>query len=131
MKSIPIKIFTFLILFILNCQNGENKMNIEWPNLSNYKAISGRIATEKDIDDGIAVFSLKLDGKYVGKPMDIDIPQYAIHIDNETKEETPCVVIQAEISELDELIGCVNIKDNSHLVGMKNEFNLLGTKRPK
>ncbi|EOQ87404.1 hypothetical protein LEP1GSC202_0330 [Leptospira yanagawae serovar Saopaulo str. Sao Paulo = ATCC 700523] len=63
--------------------------------------------------------------------MDIDIPQYAIHIDNETKEETPCVVIQAEISELDELIGCVNIKDNSHLVGMKNEFNLLGTKRPK
>lgn len=131
MKSKFLNILHIVILIIiLNCKQQEGKLNTNWPKLSDYRAIQGRVATEKDVEEGLAAFTLKLDGKYVGIPMNILLPQYAIHIDNETKEKIQCIVIQAEINELDEFIGCVRIKDNTHLVGMKNEFIFLGTEKP-
>ena len=54
--------------------------------------ISGRIATEEDIKNGIAVFMVP-DGSI---PCDTDMPICAIQIDEETGGRIPVIIIQAE-----------------------------------
>jgi len=59
------------------------------------------------------------------------IPQYAIHVDAETKQRTPCVLIQAEVADGRKYGGCRSVLDGSYLIGLISEFELLGTKLPK
>ena len=56
--------------------------------------ITGRMATEEDVKAGIAVFYLPNGGI----ACDADLPICAIHVDVETGERTPVVIIQAEQS---------------------------------
>ncbi|TMP77263.1 hypothetical protein CWB73_20440 [Pseudoalteromonas phenolica] len=102
-----------------------------WPPLSDYKYTSGRQATEDDINAGAAVFMLQIDGKNVGKPIDIIIPQYAVHIDQETGEKTNVIIIQAEETDDSQVIGAINIKTNEIIAALKFEFEFLGNKNPK
>lgn len=54
------------------------KIDSSWPSLPTTGFIKGRPATEQDIDDGNAVFVASgPNGKVLGQPIDIDIPQYA------------------------------------------------------
>jgi len=68
-----------------------------WPDLELIAHVSGRVATTKDMDSGAAAFVIPVDSI----PIDMVIPQYAYHIDEEDGLKYPCVVIQAEIA-LDE-----------------------------
>ena len=104
------KIFYGLILIIfVGCgqtkkesesnQNETTELNEMKPiNLKNWTKIphvSGRIATEEDVKNGNATFRINDKGQE-HKTLSIKIPSLAYHIDQETNEKTPVVVIQGE-----------------------------------
>ena len=64
--------------------------------------ISGRLATEKDVKDGIAVFYIAGDGI---TPLKIKLPACAVHHDVETKIATPVILVQAEETPKAKTIG--------------------------
>jgi hypothetical protein len=69
----------------------------------NTPCIEGRVATKEDVKKGLAVFYIENSDDI--KPINIHLPACAIHIDQETKKETPVILIQAEKSQGQELIG--------------------------
>lgn len=56
-------------------------------------SVSGRPATDADVNAGRAVFAVG------GEPVDVDIPSPAIVREDGIGEETPVIVIQAELLE--------------------------------
>lgn len=102
-----------------------------WPDLSNIKYVSQRSATEADINEGAAVFLLQSEGINIGSPMNLDIPQYAIHTDGETGEQSNVVIIQAEEANGQQVIGALIVGSNEFMAGLVNEFKLLGKAVPK
>lgn len=104
---------------------------IIWPDLKAVKFITGRAATEKDISEDRAVFVLKSGDTPIGRPLGIPVPQYAVHVDGETKKRTPCILIQAEQAGETKLCGCRSVVDGTHLVGIIGEFELFGNNVPK
>ena len=102
-----------------------------WPELPATGFIRGRAATEADVEAGNAAFVLKVEDEYIGKPLKIDIPQYAIHSDPESGTKTAGIVIQAEAGGDQKLVGLLVLRDESFLAGTMPEFKLLGTKKPK
>ena len=116
------------LILISTLLYGQNTML--WPSLSDYKYTSDRQATEDDINLGAAVFMLQVEGKNIGKPIDIIIPQYAIHIDQETGEKTKVIIIQAEETDDSQVIGAINIQTDEFIAALKFEFEFLGNKKP-
>lgn len=53
-------------------------------------AVHGRTATDQDVNEGRAVFSVG------GEPVDLDLPSCAIVTEEDLGEATPVIVIQAE-----------------------------------
>jgi hypothetical protein len=53
----------------------------EWPALPTKGFIVGRPATQRDVADGNAVFSAEKNGKVIGAPLSIQIPQDALRDD--------------------------------------------------
>ncbi|HEX8411119.1 MAG TPA: hypothetical protein VF883_19810 [Thermoanaerobaculia bacterium] len=53
-------------------------------------SVSGRTATDDDVNEGRAIFAVG------GEPVDIDIPSCAIVREDGVGEPTPVVVVQAE-----------------------------------
>jgi hypothetical protein len=104
---------------------------IIWPKLKGTKFIAGRPATDKDVNEGRAAFVLKSNGRIIGQPLTIPLPQYAIHIDAKTGHRTPCVLIQAEEAQGMKIGGCHVIADGSWLAGLLSEFELWGSRVPK
>ena len=102
--------------------------SIHWPDLKKIGHTKGRLATEKDIKDGSAVFVLQSGAA----PIDIEIPQYALHINKKTGVETPGVIIQAEQADQGQkVVGFAPIGSSKFLAALFHEFELLGTKKPK
>ena len=100
------------------------------PELSEIKFVSGRTATEKDIAAGAAVFLLESDGVSIGSPLEIEIPQYAIHTDNENGKTEHVVVIQAEEANGQKVIGALIVSTKEYMAGFMGEFKFLGKKIP-
>jgi len=108
---------------------GSNEMN-EWPSLSKIKYVSGRVATEQDINEGAAVFLLQSEGVNIGQPINITLPQYAIHTDGDTGGKSKVVVIQAEEANGQRVVGALIISNNEYLAALYNEFEFLGNEKP-
>jgi hypothetical protein len=70
-----------------------SEINLErWQNTPHIK---GRIATDEDVQEGIAVF--RINGKGLEHvPVDINLPALAYHSNDETDERTPVIVVQSE-----------------------------------
>ena len=88
-----------LLLFILQVwvvAEGEKKGSISWPPLPKKGFVKGRAASFEDVELGNAGFYFKIEGRIIGVPLDIAIPQYAIHRNSETGEQTPGIIIQGE-----------------------------------
>lgn len=100
-----------------------------WPALPKSGFVSGRPATNVDVNEGRAVFVMKGDAGPVGQPMKIAVPQYALYIDAEARTRTAGIVIQAEEYRELKLIGFRSIAGKL-LGGTLKEFRLLGTLRP-
>ena len=102
----------------------------QWPDLSKIKHVSGRVATQNDINEGAAVFMLQSEGIPIGSPMKIEIPQYAIHTNVETNEKTKVIIIQAEEAKGQQIVGALDFTTNEIMAGLFHEFTLLGTEKP-
>jgi len=117
-------IFTTLLL-VFGTLYGEE---MSWPELNDIPHVAGRVATEEDINAGAAVFMLQSEGINIGTPIEIEIPQYALHKDEEGKI-SKVIVIQAESANDQEVIGAVSIADGSFMVGLKHEFDFKGKQK--
>ena len=98
-----------------------------WPVLPNVGFLSGRSATNTDVEAGQAVFSM--DGKSRG-PLAIAIPQYAIWTDEHSTMH-PVIVVQAEEAPGGmQIVGLLR-PDGSHAAATMPELKLLGTEKPR
>ncbi|MBS1993956.1 MAG: hypothetical protein JSS83_25770 [Cyanobacteria bacterium SZAS LIN-3] len=128
--------------------NSSDKLHslVYWPPLPLTAFVSGRVATQQDVDNDIAAFGFpqKLEPEQVAKltgeekaqavecqgstPLDIVIPQYAFL--NLKGEELACIVIQGEEVGDARIVGCRLCKDNSIAIGLLEDFKLLGQETP-
>ena len=100
--------------------------DVQWPSLKEIPFVSGRVATEDDINRGAAVFLLQSEGVNIGTPIDIELPQYATHYDEESGVKTNVVLIQAENADNYEYYGAYTFEDGGYFIGYSDEFTLLG-----
>ena len=92
---------------------------IELSNWAKTPCITGRPATENDISNGIAVFCIPNGSN----PYPVNLPLFAVQIDKETKERTPCIAIQIEQADNGVFIG-VRYLTGGNGVGTADEFEL-------
>ena len=98
-----------------------------WPPLPASGFIKGRAATKHDVASDQAAFVLESNGKPEGRPLDIDIPQYAFLRDEHTGADVPVIIIQAETNGAAEIVGCIGVADHKVYVVTLAEVRLLGT----
>lgn len=103
---------------------------IAWPDLQETCFVSGRSATNEDVDSGCAAFLINVKGKAAGTPIKMDIPQYAMHIEAGTLKETPVVIIQAEQNGKIKAVGYKEVGTEQLGAALLKELRLLGTKKP-
>lgn len=103
---------------------------IVWPDLPKTCFVSGRPATSQDIDTGCAAFLINVQGKPAGKPINVDVPQYALHVDEATGKETPVIIIQAEGNGATEVVGYQELGSDQLGAALLREVRLLGTQKP-
>ena len=103
-----------------------------WPSLEDVDSVSGRAATKADVQAGRAVFLLQSEGDVsAGTPLDIEIPQYAYHVDEETSERTAVVIIQAEEMADKSVVGALDVTSGQFIAALLSEFELLGSDAPE
>lgn len=115
-----ILILLFLMPLSLAAQEAE------WPDLNAFKYVSGRVAKEADLANKSAIFILKDGGDYIGVPIDMELPQYAIYTDGEVNKKIRVVIIQAESAQGVNMYGGIDIRDGSGVVSLDTDFKLLG-----
>ena len=99
----------------------------EWPELPASEFISGKPATEQDVAEHRAIFSMA--GKSQG-PLSIEIPQYVLWTD-ENGAEHPMILVQAERApDGSEIVGLRGF-DRSEMVATLPEVKLLGKWKPE
>jgi hypothetical protein len=103
---------------------------MEWPDLNSYGYVSGRAANEHDVMAGNAVFLLQSGDEVLSTPMDIEVPQYALHIDMVNDMETLGIIIQAEEVNGQQLVGFVPFDTEVPITTALQEFKLLGQNKP-
>ena len=104
---------------------------VVWPDLPKDGFVKGRPATQEDAKLGNAAFAIEVGGKVAGKPLDIEIPQYAIHVEDKTGKETPVIIIQAEEGNGIKAIGYKVVGTSEIGVCLLRELRLLGTTKPR
>lgn len=103
---------------------------ITWPDLPKNCFVSGRAATSLDVDAGCAAFLINVKGQAAGTPIELDIPQYALHIDEATGKQTPVILIQAEENGEVKAVGYKELGTDQLGAALLREVRLLGTRKP-
>jgi hypothetical protein len=97
-----------------------------WPPLPVKGFIVGRPATQDDLTKGDAAFVLG-----VSAALQIEIPQYAYHIEEQTGKRLAGIIIQAERTpDGKELAAMQPVAGGGYMVAMLSEFKLLGKQPP-
>nr|WP_282445829.1 hypothetical protein [Pseudomonas sp. EYE_354] len=104
--------------------------DVIWPDLPTTCFVSGRPATSADVDTGCAAFLINVKGKAAGTPIKVDVPQYALHVDEATGKETPVIIIQAEENGEIKAVGYKELGTDQLGAALLREVRLLGTKKP-
>jgi hypothetical protein len=99
-----------------------------WPPLPKEGFTSGRAATKADVEAGRAVFVAAKDGVAIGKPLPLEIPQYAYFIDK--GKRTPAIIVQGEEARGSKLLGA-RLLSGTFVAGLSTDFELLGKEVPK
>ncbi|TXH87569.1 MAG: hypothetical protein E6Q78_14030 [Rhodoferax sp.] len=120
--------FIALCLSIFGITGAVAAESVAWSPLPKDGFISGRAASKADVEAGRAVFVAAKGDVIIGKPIAMQIPQYAWH--KEGNRKTPVVVIQAEEASGQKIIGA-RLSDGQYLAGTLAEFELLGMNTPK
>lgn len=103
---------------------------IVWPDLPQSCFVSGRSATSEDVDSGCAAFLINVKGKAAGTPIELKIPQYAMHVDEASGKETPVIIIQAEENGEIKAVGYRELGTDQLGAALLREIRLLGTQKP-
>jgi len=120
-----------LLLAILSIASPLASANtIIWPDLPQTCFVSGRSATSADVDTGCAAFLINVKGEAAGTPIKLDIPQYAMHVDETTGKETPVIIIQAEENGEIKAVGYKELGTDQLGAALLREVRLLGIKKP-
>jgi hypothetical protein len=134
MRHGRLKIVGLLVLTALagacRWMTGDEAPAAPWPPLPATGFVSGRTATREDVRAGNAVFFAAVDGGSAGKPLDIAVPQYAFHVDSETRAKTRVIVVQAEQAGDKQMIGYLEAGKPVQGVATLPEIELLGTTPP-
>ena len=104
-----------------------------WPPLPARGFVSGHAANEQDVADGNAIFVAKVDGKIIGLPLPIAIPQYAYVTDAHVTKggpQIPVVVVQAEQAANQQLFGVRDFSGHEYVVTAV-DLKLLGSRPPQ
>ena len=88
--------------------------------------IKGIAATPEDVASRKAVLSVGPNAR----PLEVDIPQYAMYEDKETGEHSLHIIIQAEEANGFRLIGALRVSDGKELAGFESDFQFLGQVPP-
>ncbi len=79
--------------------------------------ISGRVATENDVQEGRAVFYIPLGSE----PYETELPLFALQLEEGSSEKIPCIAIQIENTSEGTTVG-VRYLDGGNGVGMADDF---------
>ncbi|PKA78995.1 hypothetical protein ATI14_6161 [Pseudomonas tolaasii NCPPB 2192] len=120
----------FLLATLSMASAVANADTIAWPDLPTTCFVSGRPATSEDIETGCAAFLINVQGKPAGTPINVDVPQYALHVDEATGKETPVIIIQAEGNGATEVVGYQELGSDQLGAALLREVRLLGTRKP-
>ena len=118
----------FIGLLFVAAVAGANAQGEAWPALPKQGFISGRTATRADVAAGNAAFVPEVGGVSVGQPLAIVIPQYAYY--KNQMNRTPVIIIQAENVQGMNMLGA-RLANGKHVVGLLENFELLGTTPPR
>lgn len=117
----------FLLIFAPAALAGD----IDWPDLPPSCYVKGRAGNASDVRLHCAAFvATGKDGKPIGKPLKVVVPQYAYHIDPKTKKKTPVILLQAEDAMGIPIAG-FQVVGGGMMVDTLNSLQLLGTRKPK
>jgi len=97
-----------------------------WPPLPTRGFLTGRAAVSTDVEKGDAIFVGEKQGKVIGKPLAVPIPQYGIL----TVPNLPVIVVQAEEVNGEKLYGARDFAGGAYVVKQEH-LKLLGTKKPQ
>jgi hypothetical protein len=120
----------FCVLFLASLPVWAEGMSVSWPDLPIKCFVSGRPGTEADVAQGCAAFVIKGQAGAAGIPLDISVPQYALHIDSTTGKGTPVILIQAEKNRGIEVVGYKVIGSGEIGAALLGEMRLLGVSKP-
>lgn len=101
-----------------------------WPELPRECFVSARPATAADLKKGCAAFMIGDTGTSEGTPLNVEIPQYAWHVDEKTGKKAPVILIQAEEGSGIKAVGYREFESSSIGVALLSEMILLGSKKP-
>ena len=121
---------TLLLAALLLAPTLAQATPISWPDLPQSCFVSGRSATSIDVDSGCAAFLINVKGKAAGTPIKLDIPQYAMHVDETSGKETPVIIIQAEENGEIKAVGYRELGSDQLGAALLREVRLLGTQKP-
>ncbi|WP_238340597.1 hypothetical protein [Pseudomonas kairouanensis] len=121
---------TLVLATLLIAALQANADAIAWPDLPQSCFVSGRSATSADVDTGCAAFLINVKGQAAGTPIKLDIPQYALHVDETTGKETPVIIIQAEENGEIQAVGYRELGTDQLGAALLREVRLLGIKKP-
>jgi hypothetical protein len=97
----------------------------EWPPLPSKGFVTGRPAQKSDVANGDAVFVAAVKDVVIGKPLPIEIPQYALLHENHER----VILVQAEEANGMKLYGVRGL-DGKEAVVTETDLELLGTRMP-
>lgn len=112
-----------------NLLREPHEQTTEWPELPTREFVSGRPATQQDVQEGRAIFVLTMGDTPVGKPIAIEIPQFALLNAGDGKPPVPVVVVQAEEFPKGQLAGVRDATGKEYAVFL-TDLQLLGTRKP-
>lgn len=115
-----------MLIFSTWC-TAENSL---WPDLSKTCFVKSKPASDEDAKKGCAAFVIKKGEQLIGTPINIEIPQYAYHVDHTTGKKTPVVIIQAEENSNIKAVGYKEVGTSTYGAALLEEMNLLGSKKP-
>jgi hypothetical protein len=101
-----------------------------WAKLSEFPSFRNRLATQEDINAGRAAFLVPGQRGPAGKPMDLEVPQYAYHVGKEKRIKIPGILIQAVEVNGVKIVAFASLPDRKFHIATIDEFQLLGVQSP-
>ncbi|WP_367188663.1 hypothetical protein [Burkholderia sp. Ed8] len=105
--------------------------DVNWPELPKTCFVSQRPASVEDVSKGCAAFLIGGPERSVGMPLNIQIPQYAFHVDSTTGKKTAVIVLQAEERSGIKAVGFKEVQTSSIGAALLSEMQFLGTSKPR